>query len=114
MSDVDVTALIGLLKIAPVDLALYEACQAYQHGVDGSGNPDPETNGELEILRAAIPGRQVVFDVGAQRGTWIKTVLGLNPGLRIYAFEPDPRNVTTLRATHYPPPASVTIEPVAL
>jgi FkbM family methyltransferase len=114
MSDVDVAALIGLLKAAPPDLTLYEACRTYQHGVDGSGNYDPETNGEFEILRAAIPGRRVVVDVGAQRGNWIKMVLGLNPGLQIHAFEPDPRNLATLRATHFPPPASVTIEPVAL
>jgi FkbM family methyltransferase len=114
--DVDTARRTALLGTASRDGALYDACRAYaQHYDDGGdGDADPETNGALEILRAAIPGRQRVFDVGAHRGDWIAAVLAINPALEVHAFEPDPRSVAELRARRFPASASVAINALGL
>jgi FkbM family methyltransferase len=114
MTSLPLDAVLAFLSAADHDTALYDACRAYAARSDGVGDADPETNGELELLRSAIPGRTVVFDVGAQVGRWIDMVLSLDPALQIHAFEPDPRNLAQLEAKRYPATASVTVQAVGL
>jgi FkbM family methyltransferase len=98
-----------MLPLAPDDPDL---CRDYAQRHDGDNNSDPETNGEVAILRQTIPACRTVFDVGANRGAWTDTVLSINPGARIHAFEPGARSFAALEAKRLPP--NVTLNRLAL
>lgn len=62
-------------------------------GLNVSGGADVSTSGELHVLRELARTRQreqtVVFDVGANVGTYTQTVLRVfGPSTRIHCFEP--------------------------
>jgi len=54
----------------------------------GFGVDDPNINGEHDLLRNIIKPNQVIFDVGANVGTWSSEVLAINEDAQLYAFEP--------------------------
>src|SRR3954454_11247433 len=57
----------------------------------GENLDDHRVNGERRLLRSLdLPPDAVIFDVGANVGTWSSGALGLFPGARIHAFEPLP------------------------
>lgn len=62
-------------------------------------NSDIYTNGEYRWLKQAIGQLQnpVVFDVGANIGKWIETVLAIQSSAQIYAFEPSPTTFSKLQ-----------------
>jgi FkbM family methyltransferase len=55
---------------------------------DGENNCHIDTNGELDFLQAHAGGLKIIFDVGANVGDWVKTVLSINPSAQIHCFEP--------------------------
>lgn len=56
------------------------------------------TNGEVLMLEALKPN-SVVFDVGANRGTWSSAALKKEPSIHLYSFEPLPEQFQEL-ASH--------------
>src|SRR5262249_20120820 len=58
-------------------------------------------NGEARVIDATVAARGadpfVVFDVGANRGEWAKTVLARRPDAVVYCFEIVPATATLLR-----------------
>jgi FkbM family methyltransferase len=53
-----------------------------------SENTDPSTNGEYEMLRRlGADALGTVFDVGANRGSWSREVLRINPQATVYCSE---------------------------
>ena len=61
----------------------------YRHGLSG----------EHDFLAKVLTGgRGIVFDVGANSGEYSRAAHGINPDLRIYAFEPHPSTYAVLQA----------------
>ncbi len=56
-------------------------------------------SGELHFLQTFIKPRRnvIVFDVGANQGDWSRSVLAVDPGARLYAFEPHPKSFRSLQ-----------------
>lgn len=56
----------------------------------GVGNCGKRISGELHCLQEIIGNKEkpVVFDIGANIGEWSELALQINPGIEIYAFEP--------------------------
>ncbi len=94
----------SLLRHAQPDKrALYRACLNYVHAVNGEANDDPTTNGEQWLQRQLLPKCHTVFDVGANRGTWARAALSVNPSLSIHCFEPSRPTFDALLAQGFPP-----------
>jgi len=53
-------------------------------------NDEIKNNGELELIKKVISDGDVVFDVGANKGNWISSVLSEKDDIRVYCFEPIP------------------------
>jgi FkbM family methyltransferase len=100
---IDIAALEQYLRTAPRDGALYKACRGYVWRFDGENDLEPYTNGEWRTLAEHMPRCRVVFDVGANHGDWIETVLTLNPALEVHAFEPSRESFAELAAKQLPP-----------
>jgi FkbM family methyltransferase len=80
----------------------WEAC--YKVVVRGMGynNYSPKQNGEYrvlaQVLRECAVDRPIVFDVGANQGSFTTRVLELVPGAEVHAFEPNPSSYARLAA----------------
>jgi FkbM family methyltransferase len=59
-------------------------------------------SGERRAIVVALAGKTkpVVFDVGANEGHWISSVLAICPAAEIHAFEPQPALAERVRATY--------------
>jgi len=59
-------------------------------------------SGERRAIGVALAGKAkpVVFDVGANKGQWISSVLAIRPAADIHAFEPQPSLAQHVRATY--------------
>jgi FkbM family methyltransferase len=110
--DPDVATVRRFLDGAPRDLDLYNACCAYSWRFDGENNFDSYSNGELALMRFALPHCRVAVDVGANRGRWIETALTINPALALHAFEPSTATFALLAAVQFSP--HVTLNRIAL
>jgi len=108
----DAKVLAEMVGLAPADPALYLACRVYVQRFDGDNNPDPETNGEYDMLRATIPACRTVFDVGAHVGGWSEAVVKLNPQVALHAFEPGAKSFAALAQRGLP--AGVRLNRLAL
>lgn len=54
-------------------------------------------SGEAAFLRSYLPSKHgVLIDVGANKGTYTKSALSTNPGLKVYALEPHPKTFSVL------------------
>jgi len=56
----------------------------------GIGNYNISSNGELNVMKAIIKPRDILFDVGANKGDWSKNAFYICSDVKIYAFEPIP------------------------
>jgi FkbM family methyltransferase len=64
-----------------------------------NNNVEMDANGEYWLQSAVLSnGPKVVFDVGANKGEWIRYALRLNCELVGYAFEPAPSTFVKLRS----------------
>jgi len=63
---------------------------------------DPSRNGEFRLLRHAISGARVVFDVGANIGDWTAAALAMNAAAQYHCFEPSVATYARLAGRHFP------------
>ena len=54
----------------------------------GTGNDNMFSNGEFLVAQEFIRRGDIVFDIGANHGNWLKMILSVKPLNNIYAFEP--------------------------
>jgi len=54
----------------------------------GYKNCNMKTNGESLVIKNLIKSEDVVFDIGADTGSWSQSVFSKFPSATIYAFEP--------------------------
>lgn len=90
MPESDETLLQKIFERNPRSAMIYQHCERYIARSDNDGDWDPETNGELALLRKILPNCRLVFDVGSHIGNWASTALSINPELEIHCFEASP------------------------
>src|SRR4051812_34212916 len=69
------------------DTPIYRLCEQFTDQYDNLNNWQPESNGEITLLRKVLPNCRRVFDVGAHTGAWSEAALAINPALEIHCFE---------------------------
>lgn len=62
----------------------------YMDLCENYNNSDPETNGEMFLVRKAARHWNVAFDIGANIGEWTEAVTASNPRCEVYCFEASP------------------------
>jgi FkbM family methyltransferase len=87
MADGDDVLLAEILARNPGDEAIYRLCEAFTDRYDNLNNWQPESNGEIALLRKVMPNCRLVFDVGSHTGGWAESALAINPKLEIHCFE---------------------------
>lgn len=92
----------GFIRL-PYFEPFYKACLLYISSLSGENNADLRTNGELRLLKNNLPSCKVVFDVGANIGTWTKLALEYNSRAAIHCFEPSKDSFRRLQDQHFPP-----------
>lgn len=75
---------------------LFKFCSRYIDFCYGDNNFDRITNGEHRLLREIIPHSQVIFDIGANTGSYSQDILDIKK-VSIHAFEPDLRAFERLK-----------------
>jgi FkbM family methyltransferase len=70
--------------------------------MDGENNGDFHTNGEFAFLKSQIVHCSIIFDVGANEGSWTRMALALNPAAVIHSFEPLPDMYRRLQLSAFP------------
>jgi FkbM family methyltransferase len=92
--------------IPPYSRVLFDSCSRYVDRFNGDNDSNAETNGELVFLGRALPTFEpgaVVFDVGANVGTWMAWAIEINPSLSFHCFEPSKATHGILTQKHWPP-----------
>ncbi|MDW8071799.1 MAG: FkbM family methyltransferase, partial [Anaerolineae bacterium] len=89
-------------KLPAYDPTLYRLCQRYVDRYRGENNSDIRTNGELSLLQQVLPGCRVVFDVGANVGSWTALALSINPHIIVHCFEPSRATFSKLLEQGFP------------
>lgn len=69
------------------------------YGYDGN---DFQATGEQLVLTNLLKAGDVVFDVGAHQGKWSLLVLGIEPKIHLYSFEPHPQIFNILSSSFSP------------
>jgi FkbM family methyltransferase len=91
-----------LARVWPENPHVHAACQRYVNRFRGENNDAIETNGELRFMRDRLASCHKVFDVGANVGDWARLALSVNPGTRLYCFEPSRFTFQKLVANEFP------------
>jgi FkbM family methyltransferase len=87
-----------------IDLGyFYKFCRAYVDRHEGNNDVDITSNGELHLLRLALPHCRTVFDVGANMGEWAQLAISINANLSLHCFEPSSATYAALQARQLPP-----------
>ena len=81
---------------------LFRLSRKYVDAYRGDNNDDMRTNGELAVMRAALPNASTVFDVGANQGHWVAAALRIQDAATYHCFEPSPSTFRLLQATNLP------------
>ena len=68
----------------------------------GYGINDIETSGEKELFAKLLSPGAVLFDMGAERGTWTLAALQIEPNIYSYSFESDALLYTELKGALAP------------
>jgi len=92
-----------LLAKSPVHGLLrrtYRTLCRYIDLAENWNNGDESTNGEAFLIRIVAPKLRVVFDIGANLGTWSSLVLAVNPTCTVYAFEASPTTFANLKGRY--------------
>lgn len=69
-------------------MKIFRKVKLFPDAVRGYDRSDPFRNGEYKFLRTYIKSNMIVFDVGANIGEYTQYILGINPDVRIFCFEP--------------------------
>ena len=67
---------------------VYRVAKRIVDDVNNDNNCDPLTNGERRFLVDNVEDGHVIFDVGANRGTWTKLCLTVGKKVTVHSFEP--------------------------
>ncbi len=97
------TAAIKLFNKCLKTRFLYRVCRKYCDLYDNENNCDIRSNGELLFLSNVLDKNSVAFDVGANKGDWVRTALEVAPGAYIHCFEPGRADYDRLKANDFPP-----------
>jgi FkbM family methyltransferase len=81
---------------------LYRFCKSYVDRYQSENNDDMQSNGEFHFLTRALPRCRIVFDVGANVGSWAKQALRINPAIDLHCFEPSRPTYERLLADGFP------------
>ena len=95
----------NLFRLIPAyNLSLYKFCSRYVDRFNGDNNSNSAVNGEYLFLRNKLPkiGQGVVFDVGANVGSWASSALDINPKRNIHCFEPSKTTYAKLAQKKWP------------
>lgn len=84
------------------DAELYKACREYADRYNNENNGDMHANGEVAFMKDWLPNCDVVFDVGANVGSWAALAVQFNPGIRLHCFEPSKPTFLTLVGSGLP------------
>jgi FkbM family methyltransferase len=89
----------------PRNRQLFLLTRTYADRYLGDNNSEFESDGELKLLQTALPkhGTPLIFDVGANVGSWTRAVLAHNPTAVVHCFEPSPVSFAELSAQTFPP-----------
>jgi FkbM family methyltransferase len=80
----------------------YRLCRKYVDYCRGESQYDMCLNGEARLVRQALPGAEVVFDIGAHVGSWTRMALDVNPHAQYHCFEPSSSTFRMLQAAGLP------------
>jgi FkbM family methyltransferase len=89
-------------RLPAYDPTLYRLCQHYVDRYRGENNSDIRTNGELQLLQQVLPNCRIVFDVGANVGSWTALALTINPQIIVHCFEPSQTTFSKLLERGFP------------
>ncbi|QPC82034.1 FkbM family methyltransferase [Phototrophicus methaneseepsis] len=92
-------------SLIPHHPLLFRFARRYVDDYLAQNNADMHTNGEVLFLERLLPQFDetcVVFDVGANVGSWSKQVLLVKPNASIYAFEPSSYTFSELKKNNFP------------
>jgi FkbM family methyltransferase len=87
----DEALLAELLARHQGSAAVYRLCEQFTDRYDNQNDWNPQTNGEVALLRKLLPNCRLAFDVGSHTGSWAEAALAINPRLEIHCFEASPR-----------------------
>lgn len=85
--------------------SLYDFFSRYIDRFNGDNNSNPTQNGEYLFLRNILPrlrGGAIVYDVGANVGSWASFVLSVNPKVNLHCFEPSDATYAKLACKGWP------------
>ena len=89
--------------LPPRDPRLYAFCKRYVDRFNGENDGEMRSNGELLFMKKNLPGRRIVFDIGANIGQWSYLALQLNPAIELHCFEPSQSfNILSARFQSHP------------
>lgn len=87
----------------PFNSHLFKFCQAYVSRHERTVSSNIEANGELRFMQQYLGDCRMVFDVGANIGTWAWRALNINPQIDLHCFEPGRQTYRHLLANNFPP-----------
>jgi FkbM family methyltransferase len=82
-------------------------CRAWVDSQDGNNDVAISSNGELHLMRMALPHCRTVFDVGASTGEWAQLAISINREMDLHCFEPSAATFAMLQARHLPSSVSM-------
>lgn len=81
---------------------IYFFCKNYINAFDGENNGNIKTNGEFRVMKQLLPTSKIVFDIGANVGSWTLLALSINPNLNVHCFEPCSDAYNKLSRNNFP------------
>jgi len=81
---------------------LYRVCKKYVNRYNNENNDDMDTNGEFRFIKDNLKKCNIVFDVGANVGSWAKLALRINANISLYCFEPSAFTFQKLVSNDFP------------
>lgn len=91
-----------ILSLISKNYYVYKASQKIVSFHNNENNPNFASNGESVFLKNYAPSANVIFDVGANVGTWTRLTHAHSPQAQIYAFEPFTQAFRELSAMQLP------------
>ena len=76
-------------------LSISENSDAYESV--GYNDCNMKSNGEVATIKHLVQDSDIIFDIGANKGEWLRSVLNHKKIAKIYAFEPIPQEFKQLK-----------------
>lgn len=72
----------------PTDEYIFKCCKKYCDRYNGENEGDMSRNGELHFVHSQSENLKTIFDIGANRGDWTRSVLKAQSKAEFHCFEP--------------------------